>query len=60
MSEGTSSSLREFVPLGKLGEGTFSPVYKVKRLSDQSVYALKKVLPPHSDQDRIPEGERES
>lgn len=37
------SSIRDFVPLSKLGEGTFSTVYKVRRLSDQKVYALKKV-----------------
>lgn len=37
------SSIRDFVPLEKLGEGTFSTVYKVRRLSDQKVYALKKV-----------------
>lgn len=38
-----SSSIRDFVPLCKLGEGTFSTVYKVRRLSDQKIYALKKV-----------------
>ncbi len=37
------SSIRDFVPLAKLGEGTFSTVYKVRRLSDQKIYALKKV-----------------
>lgn len=37
------SSIRDFVPLTKLGEGTFSTVYKVRRLSDQKIYALKKV-----------------
>ena len=37
------SSIRDFVPLSKLGEGTFSTVYKVRRLDDQKIYALKKV-----------------
>lgn len=37
------SSIRDFVPLAKLGEGSFSTVYKVRRESDQKVYALKKV-----------------
>jgi NIMA (never in mitosis gene a)-related kinase len=37
------SSIRDFIPLVKLGEGTFSTVYKVRRVSDQKIYALKKV-----------------
>ncbi len=37
------TSIRDFVPLQKLGEGSYSNVYKVKRNSDQQVYALKKV-----------------
>eukprot|EP00826_Nyctotherus_ovalis_P038096 TRINITY_DN3544_c0_g1_i7.p1 TRINITY_DN3544_c0_g1~~TRINITY_DN3544_c0_g1_i7.p1 ORF type:complete len:274 (-),score=57.87 TRINITY_DN3544_c0_g1_i7:42-863(-) len=36
-------SLREFQILDKLGEGTYSSVYKVKRLTDNTIYALKKV-----------------
>lgn len=36
-------SLREFQILDKLGEGTYSSVYKVKRLTDNAIYALKKV-----------------
>jgi serine/threonine protein kinase len=32
------------MPLAKIGEGTFSSVYKVKRVSDGGIYALKKVL----------------
>lgn len=37
------TTLRDFVPLEKLGEGSFSTVYKVKRISDSKIYALKKV-----------------
>jgi NIMA (never in mitosis gene a)-related kinase len=36
-------SMKEFEILSKLGEGAFSVVYKVKRLSDGLEYALKKV-----------------
>lgn len=35
--------LKDFVLLGKLGEGTFATVYKARRLSDQNLYAIKKV-----------------
>lgn len=37
------SNIRDFIPLSKLGEGTYSTVYKVQRRSDGKVYALKKV-----------------
>lgn len=37
------SSIRDFVPLQKLGEGSYSNVYKVRRQTDQQIYALKKV-----------------
>lgn len=37
------SSIRDFVPLSKLGEGTYSTVYKVRRNTDHQIYALKKV-----------------
>lgn len=37
------TSLKDFIPLNKLGEGSFSTVYKVKRLNDNKIYALKKV-----------------
>jgi len=37
------SSIRSFIPLQKLGEGTYSSVYQVKRIDDSQIYALKKV-----------------
>lgn len=39
----TGMSMRDFKVLHKLGEGAFSVVYKVCRLSDNKEYALKKV-----------------
>lgn len=36
-------SLSDFEILNKLGEGAFSNVFKVKRKSDNTYYALKKV-----------------
>jgi NIMA (never in mitosis gene a)-related kinase len=35
--------LRDFVIIQKLGDGAYSSVYKVKRIEDGQVYALKKV-----------------
>jgi NIMA (never in mitosis gene a)-related kinase len=37
------STIQNFQILQKLGEGAFSTVYKVKRLSDNEIYAMKKV-----------------
>lgn len=37
------SSLNDFIVLGKIGEGAYSSVHKVKRISDENIYALKKV-----------------
>ena len=37
------TSMKDFQTLSKLGEGAFSCVFKVKRLSDSNEYALKKV-----------------
>jgi hypothetical protein len=37
-------SLKDFVPIEKLGEGAFATVYKVRRMSDQQIYAMKKVI----------------
>lgn len=36
-------SLEDFILKKKLGEGAYSSVYKVKRISDNKSYALKKV-----------------
>ena len=36
-------SVNDFEIIKKLGEGAYSSVYKVRRLIDQTVYALKKV-----------------
>lgn len=36
-------SFLDFVPISKLGEGSFGTVYKVRRLTDQKIYAMKKV-----------------
>ena len=35
--------MNDFQILQKLGEGAYSTVYKVKRLVDNNIYALKKV-----------------
>lgn len=41
----STSSLSNFIPISKIGEGTFSSVYQVRRVTDQQIYALKKVVP---------------
>ena len=43
MQATTSSNVDRYQKMDKLGEGTYSTVYKVRRVSDQQVYALKKV-----------------
>lgn len=48
-----SVSLSDFKQLSLLGEGAYSAVYKVLRLADGEVYALKKVkLPSLSDKEK--------
>lgn len=37
-------SINDFVVLSKIGEGAYSSVHKVKRVSDGNIYALKKVF----------------
>lgn len=34
---------RDWICLSFIGDGAYSEVYKVKRLSDNQIYALKKV-----------------
>mmetsp|Transcript_115126 Transcript_115126/g.215486 ORF Transcript_115126/g.215486 Transcript_115126/m.215486 type:complete len:566 (+) Transcript_115126:138-1835(+) len=48
-----STSLSDFKQLALLGEGAYSAVYKVLRLADGEIYALKKVkLPSLSDKEK--------
>lgn len=48
-----STSLNDFKQQGALGEGAYSTVYKVTRLADGKVYALKKVkLPSLSEKEK--------
>mmetsp|Transcript_93842 Transcript_93842/g.201490 ORF Transcript_93842/g.201490 Transcript_93842/m.201490 type:complete len:556 (-) Transcript_93842:275-1942(-) len=50
---GASVSLADFKQLSLLGEGAYSAVYKVLRLADREIYALKKVkLPSLSDKEK--------
>ena len=42
-SGGTTTSLKDFQILQKLGDGAYSSVFKVKRIEDGQAYALKKV-----------------
>ena len=37
------TTLKDFIPLEKLGMGSFGTVYKVKRVTDSAIYAMKKV-----------------
>lgn len=49
----SSTSLADFKQLALLGEGAYSAVYKVLRLADHEIYALKKVkLPSLSDKEK--------
>jgi NIMA (never in mitosis gene a)-related kinase len=36
-------TLKDFIIQSKLGEGAYSSVYKVQRIADSQIYALKKV-----------------
>jgi len=50
---GGSVSLADFKQLSLLGEGAYSAVYKVTRLADREIYALKKVkLPSLSEKEK--------
>ena len=37
------TTMKDFIILTKIGDGAYSEVYKVKRNSDNQIYALKKV-----------------
>jgi len=37
-------SMNDFQVISKLGDGAYSVVYKVRRISDSKQYALKKVI----------------
>lgn len=37
------TTMRDFLPISKIGEGSYSSVYKVQRVNDGGIYALKKV-----------------
>lgn len=37
------TGIDDFVLLGKIGEGSFSTVHKVRRINDGKIYALKRV-----------------
>lgn len=53
-------SLSDFRVIVKIGEGSFSSVHKVRRLSDNKEYALKKVISWRNvGQTRYAQGERE-
>lgn len=36
-------SLKDFVILEKLGQGSYAQVFKAQRITDQKIYALKQV-----------------
>lgn len=39
----SSTSLKDFETLEKIGEGSFGKVFKVKRKADNNIYVLKKI-----------------
>lgn len=45
-----STRMSDFLVMEKIGDGAYSEVYKVKRLSDNKVYALKKVSSAEEEQ----------
>lgn len=43
MDQQKVSQIKDFEMIKKIGDGSFSQVFKVKRYSDNQIYALKKV-----------------
>ena len=42
-SQAVQTKIRDFIILDKIGEGTFSSVYKVMREQDKEIFALKRI-----------------
>lgn len=45
------TKMSDFKIIKKIGEGSFGKVYKVKRISDQNIYAIKTINISKLDQD---------
>jgi len=43
LSNGSVSTLKDFDTVGKLGQGSFGIVYKVKRKVDNNIYVMKQI-----------------
>ena len=43
MSSQTKTTVKDFKVVKRLGKGAFGEVYKVQRISDGEVYAMKKI-----------------
>lgn len=60
LNNGSCSTLKDFDTLGKLGQGSFGIVYKVKRKMDSNVYVMKQIdiskMNSRMKQDAINEG----
>jgi serine/threonine protein kinase len=43
INQNVGNTLKNFNVIEKLGEGSFANVYKVQRIDDKKLYAMKKV-----------------